>query len=282
MIGGRAPKIESRTTVPLLAMKKEEGKAMGKSQTPRRPQRASQSAQRRLSATQTRELASLKAKRASRLAAEASAARRRLITTLISLAVFVVFVGLAAASVLSWWWLFLPGFFLGGSLVTSRIAGAESQRRHSEELKSFRELRSEVPTPAEPQAKEAQKVRDMLAESVEASGPSAPAAEPVAESTSSEPVAVAKAETAPATSETWDVQPLPAPAHKRKSIIKGREVHADTDIAGVPRVQETPGRPVAATPVGKPAAEAEQATGTATQNGNFSFDLDAILDARRA
>ena len=73
----------------------------------------------------------------------------------------------------------------------------------------------------------------------------------------------------------WTVTPLPAPAYARKSVVKGRRVHPDTDLVPVLRVVEGPARPVAATSLGEP-AQAEQATGSMT------FDLDQVLRSRRA
>lgn len=274
--------VEGPKTQPLLASRPEEKKAvMGNSQAPRRPQRASQSAQRKLNAVQMRELAALKAKRAARLSAEAATARRRLVTTLIALAVFIVVVGVGAAGLISWWWLLIPGFFLGGSLVTSRLAGIDSERKNQEERARFAALRAAVPEEPVASPKEARKIRDMLAESVEASGtteaPATAKAEPVATVSETPQTQSETGEEHEATENSWEVKPLPVPSHQRKSIIKGREVHTDTDIAGVPRVAEAPGRPIAATKVG-----GESGAQTATNKATFNFDLDAVLDARRA
>lgn len=280
-VPSRVLTVEGPKTQPLLASRPEEKKAvMGNSQAPRRPQRASQSAQRKLNAVQMRELAALKAKRAGRLSAEAAAARRRLVTTLIALAAFIVVVGVGAAGLVSWWWLLIPGFFLGGSLVTSRLAGIESERKGQEERARFAALRAAVPEEPVASPKEARKIRDMLAESVEASGtteaPATAKAEPVA-TVSEAPQTQSEAEEHEAAESSWEVKPLPVPSHQRKSVIKGREVHTDTDIAGVPRVAEAPGRPIAATKVG-----GESGVQTAANTATFNFDLDAVLDARRA
>lgn len=74
----------------------------------------------------------------------------------------------------------------------------------------------------------------------------------------------------------WEVANVPAPTHTRKPAVTGRQVHADTDIKGVPRVETAPGRPVATS------TQAETVDTETAAQGAVKFDLDAILDARRA
>lgn len=248
---------------------------MIESPQPRRPVRGRQASAARLDAQQARQLAALKSKRAARLSGESSAAQRRLLTTGAAL-LAVVAVGIAAAfSLVAAWWLMLPGFFFIGSLIASRLAGIRSEEANVAELTLLRELQG-VPVEV------AEEPRAVVKASVVDDHASAEPVEVVAEvveEDSSESVVdevqdVAVLEEKAAVG--WNVASFPPPAYALKQRVSGRQVHADTDIRGVPQVQKAPGRPIAATPLGEPAV-AEEAPAA-----SFNLDLEAILDSRRA
>lgn len=82
----------------------------------------------------------------------------------------------------------------------------------------------------------------------------------------------------------WTVVPLPAPMHSLKQSVTNRQVHPDTDLLEVPsssKKASVPARPTrkssgfAPSPSGK--AAKPEATGP-----TFQFDLDSVLDQRRA
>jgi len=77
----------------------------------------------------------------------------------------------------------------------------------------------------------------------------------------------------------WSVPRLPPPSYTAGERVGGRQVHPDTDIRGVPLVDgaAVPARPVAGERAGRTRSTAEV---VATQP--VAFDLEAVLDARRA
>ncbi len=206
---------------------------------------------RRLRANLTSEdanrLAALKSARAARIASEAAAAQRRLVTVSVAAGLFLLFAVLALTSVIGAWWLLLPGFFLGGSLVASRQAGRRIEQDEKAELEELASLRSRMAETQIP-VRRVQIVEDVdLSEPVE------------------EPEAVVEVEEVAVERRSWKVPEAPAPSHLRKGRISGREIHTDTDIIAVTQIDAARGRPVAAT-AAAPAA----------------FNLDAVLEIRRA
>lgn len=79
-------------------------------------------------------------------------------------------------------------------------------------------------------------------------------------------------------SRQWSVRRTPAPSYQAKPRVAGRQVHADTDIKGVPVVDPTrvPARPV------DTSLFSGQSTAQVAASQPVSFDLDQVLDNRRA
>jgi hypothetical protein len=77
----------------------------------------------------------------------------------------------------------------------------------------------------------------------------------------------------------WSVATVPAPTYASRARVVGREVHADTDLRGIPAVDTTvPARPRL---TGR-AAEDARSTEDVIASQPVVFDLDAVLDNRRA
>lgn len=266
-------------SAPLLHTHMIEGVAMSSAPAPRRP--------RRLRANMTREdanaLAALKSARAARISAQAAAAQRRLVTVIVAGAAFVLFMILAATTSFSVWWLVLPGFFLAGTLVSSRLAGIRNENDQRREQRQMKELQERVAanqfatsdTPiAEDVAVSA--VEDAALAAVEQAVEKAESMLADAQTPTNEAVEppVVEEETAVDVEETvarrsWKVPPSIAPTYARKGRISGREVHPDTDIVSIEKVASAHARPVEASQI--PAAKS-----------SFQLDLDAVLETRRA
>ena len=78
---------------------------------------------------------------------------------------------------------------------------------------------------------------------------------------------------------TWTVSPVPRPTYASRGRVAGRAVHPDTDLKGIPKVAAAvPARPIAT-------GEVRPGMRTTAQIANAQpvlFDLDAVLEARRA
>ena len=76
----------------------------------------------------------------------------------------------------------------------------------------------------------------------------------------------------------WTVAPIPAPTYASRERVRGRIVHADTDLRGIPRIAAAvPARPIAQT-----AQVGARSTAEVVADQAVALDLDAVLDARRA
>lgn len=240
---------------------------------------------RRLDAAAARELATLRAKRAARISSAAAAGRRRFVTFCFSVGLVVLFTILGAFSVLSWWFLLLPGVLLAGNIVASRMAAISNEKADSDELQRLealtRRVSGSVETPSKrPRGEEIKTRRDEIEKNVVES--TITLSEPIAEISSVEgddgvrsertDEELTQVKTVP-DQRTWDVQQLPQPTYLTKEKVQRRSVHADTDLRGIPVVQAVPGRPVAASRLPQ---ESEPAPAT------FTFDLNAVLESRRA
>ena len=76
----------------------------------------------------------------------------------------------------------------------------------------------------------------------------------------------------------WTVVPVPAPTYASRERVRGRIVHADTDLRGIPRIAAAvPARPIAQT-----AQVGARSTAEVVADQAVALDLDAVLDARRA
>lgn len=235
--------------------------------------------QKRLTNAATRELSSLRAGRASRLASEAAAAKRRLVTFCVALFAFLVVLALGLAGLVNWWWLSVPSLFLVGSAVASRMAAIRTEKSNQRYESRLDEIRRDAPVRyAAPVSTEQSQTRRAAFNQAEHH------ADPVAISQAIEAVkveigsgqtdepSVAASESVTAEAEpggSWDVSPLPKPSYLLKETIARRSVRVDTSVTKIPQVAAVPARPVAA-------SSADEAPVT------FTFDLNAVLEARRA
>lgn len=226
-----------------------------------------------------REIAKLRARRAARLAAESAAGRRRMVVTgVCALATVALGIVIAATSI-AWAWIAIPAAALVASLATSRVAAVRSQRASERELELLTKLRGDVrgagrataAAPAEPQASSSSS--EEVSEVVEASEPE----------TGSVPSLVFNVEVpevvevADTPARAWTVAPIPAPTYASRERVRGRIVHADTDLRGIPRIAAVPARPIAQT-----AQVGARSTAEVVADQAVALDLDAVLDARRA
>ena len=227
-----------------------------------------------------REIAKLRARRAARLAAESAAGRRRMVVTgVCALATVTLGIVIAATSI-AWAWIAIPAAALVASLATSRVAAVHSQRTSERELELLTKLRGDVrgagrataAAPAEPQASSSSS--EEVSEVVEASEPE----------TGSVPSLVFNVEVpevvevADTPARAWTVAPIPAPTYASRERVRGRIVHADTDLRGIPRIAAAvPARPIAQT-----AQVGARSTAEVVADQAVALDLDAVLDARRA
>ena len=225
-----------------------------------------------------REIAKLRARRAARLAAESAAGRRRMVVTgVCALATVALGIVIAATSI-AWAWIAIPAAALVTSLATSRVAAVRSQRASERELELLTKLRGDVrgagrPTAAAP-AEQAPVVEETVEAAVEASEPQ----------TGSVPSLVFNVEVpevvevADTPARAWTVAPIPAPTYASRERVRGRIVHADTDLRGIPRIAAAvPARPIAQT-----AQVGARSTAEVVADQAVALDLDAVLDARRA
>lgn len=227
-----------------------------------------------------REIAKLRARRAARLAAESAAGRRRMVVTgVCALATVALGIVIAAASI-AWAWIVIPAAALVASLATSRVAAVRSQRASERELELLTKLRGDVrgagrataAAPAEPQVVSSSS--EEVSEAVEASETQ----------TGSVPSLVFNVEVpevvevADTPARAWTVAPIPAPTYASRERVRGRIVHADTDLRGIPRIAAAvPARPIAQT-----AQVGARSTAEVVADQAVALDLDAVLDARRA
>lgn len=227
-----------------------------------------------------REIAKLRARRAARLAAESAAGRRRMVVTgVCALATVALGIVIAATSI-AWAWIAIPAAALVASLATSRVAAVRSQRASERELELLTKLRGDVrgagrataAAPAEPQTSSSSS--EEVSEVVEASEPE----------TGSVPSLVFNVEVpevvevADTPARAWTVAPIPAPTYASRERVRGRIVHADTDLRGIPRIAAAvPARPIAQT-----AQVGARSTAEVVADQAVALDLDAVLDARRA
>ena len=227
-----------------------------------------------------REIAKLRARRAARLAAESAAARRRMVVTGVCALASVVLGIVIAATSLAWAWIAIPAAALVASLATSRVAAVRSQRASERELELLTKLRGDVrgagrataAAPAVPQVVSSSS--EEVSEAVEATEPE----------TGSVPSLVFNVEVpevvevADTPARAWTVAPIPAPTYASRERVRGRIVHADTDLRGIPRIAAAvPARPIAQT-----AQVSARSTAEVVADQAVALDLDAVLDARRA
>ena len=228
-----------------------------------------------------REIAKLRARRAARLAAESAAGRRRMVVTgVCALATVALGIVIAATSI-AWAWIAIPAAALVASLATSRVAAVRSQRASERELELLTKLRGDVRGAGRPTAAAPADTQASSSSSSEEVTEVAEAAEP---QTGSVPSLVFNVEVpevvevADTPARAWTVAPIPAPTYASRERVRGRIVHADTDLRGIPRIAAAvPARPIAQT-----AQVGARSTAEVVADQAVALDLDAVLDARRA
>ena len=231
-----------------------------------------------------RDIAKLRARRAARIAAESAAARRRMVITGIC-ALTTVALGIAIASTsIAWAWIAIPAAALVASLGASRVAAVRSQQASERELELLTKLRGDVrgagrPTAAAPAPASAERASSSSEEAAEDT-----AASDVAPQTGSVPSLVFNVdvpeivEVADTPARAWTVVPVPAPTYASRERVRGRIIHADTDLRGIPRI----GAAVPARPIAQTAQVGARSTTEVVADQAVALDLDAVLDARRA
>ncbi len=293
-----------------------------------------------------REYSALRAKRAARISSESYAAKRRLLTAGVSVAVTALVLALAAFSVVAWAWVALPGVFLAITLVTSAIAGERTRKQNEQENRRLAELTAILKREASEGEGESSKSADALSASGAGSLTSAQVDQEPARKVDQEParklesgtsagerqvqvrLEAEQSEDLGAPSERasaklkqafeskglvepesggadpkverhqenqdprlasdngsqWDYVPLPAPTYSQKPRIRARVVHPDTDIVSVKPLEDVavPGRPVRVSVASRTTTEQELSALETASNPTFRFDLDAVLDQRRA
>lgn len=283
----------------------------GQEHVARRPSLGARSARREIA--RAHRLAELRSRRAARLARERSAGRRRFVTAMVGVALVAAAAAGAGLGWFAWAWVGAPGVFLAGSLVSSRVAAKHSAALSARERAAMAAIvRGEAPRAGEgirqadfapsTRAPAAKPARDQAhhgraagrdghatsgAEAVGATAPETGAPETVdVEAPSAHAPASADAPRAAEADSSqagqgglsWKVTPVPPPSYAAKAHVSGREVHADTDIRGIPEVQahEVPARPSHAS---EPRGQVRSSEDVADQA--LQFDLDAVLQARR-
>ncbi|MDU5164175.1 MAG: hypothetical protein E6212_06400 [Actinomyces sp.] len=189
-----------------------------------------------------------------------------------------------AATSIAWAWIAIPAAALVASLGASRVAAVRSQQASERELELLTKLRGDVrgagrPTAAAPAPAPAERASSSSEEAVEDT-----AASDVAPQTGSVPSLVFNVdvpevvEVADTPARAWTVVPVPAPTYASRERVRGRIVHADTDLRGIPRIAAAvPARPIAQT-----AQVGARSTAEVVADQAVALDLDAVLDARRA
>lgn len=230
----------------------------------------------------TQEFAALRARRAARISTEQVAAKRRLVTAGVGVLMAAVISVLAAMGSISWMWIAVPVVFLVATLIASAVAGEQTIRIADAESARLAELREQIgrgrrtSTLVEVQARVAEVeaktgAHQIVAPEVEVS---------VQDLTNQAQETLGEVAVQRVSGGEWDYVPLPKPTYATKDQVVGRIVHADTDIVSVRPLSSVavPGRPTkASAPKVRNIVDAN--TGS---NPTFKFDLDAVLEQRRA
>jgi hypothetical protein len=239
------------------------------------------------------EVTRLRARRAARLSRERAAGRRRMLAAAALAVATMAVVALAAATLVAWAWVALPAATLVAALGLSRGAAVRSERAQRAEDIEMRALREKLRAHAAAAPAPSGARHGAKAGGVSSPGPEPHEAEPAATG-AFVAEAVAEADAAPRTERAepadaprrtgsprreWSVPDLPAPSYAVRGRVEGRSVHPDTDIRGIPQVEAAvPARPVA----GGQSPRGARSTEEVVASQPVAFDLEAVLDARRA
>lgn len=299
------------TTGPSHEVEGEEDMAQNKShtagtETERHPQPAHRQTHTDISVpAASRELARLRARRAARIAAEKASAQRRYVTILTCLATLV---GLAIAAyngTLSPWWMTAPTLAVAGTFAWGHVAYRQStaaSQREVEQLKRLRDLRNadqrrsrrlrtnlfgqntETETASSTRTGEdnnrANAATNRAAnttnnDNTEHSTPTTATPTTTATNAANEDIDVVEA----AIATGWALHPLPAPTYANQPSLPRRQViNSEADNAEEPATVRRYSRPLTASPTPLQA----QSSSEAAQDAPVAFDLEEVLEARRA
>lgn len=251
------------------------------------------------------EIAQLRAQRVARRSAEVASGQRRMALAGVLVGLFVVLLSGAAFAVVSWLWTLVPVAGLVAVLAVSRRAAVAAARADREDRQRLVELksqsrsvhysgegsstRSDVVTDSLANAERDGDVSGLVGVQFEQREDSVLVTDGLSVRTVSESVKdqEAPSETAEEKAvveqgvpveKAWTPTPLPVSRYSQGARVEGRVVHADTDLRGIPRVKASvPARPIAAT------VDADaRSTDEVARSVPLAFDLDEILEARRA
>ncbi len=269
----------------------------------------------------TQQMAALRARRVARLAREQAAVQRRVVAAGLAVVLTLIFTIVAAFGAMAWAWLAVPGSLLVGTVISSAVGAYRAQQQNAAEMVELDEIKVAIAeqrergetrrreaaskrgaakpevavkkAPKKAQRKPVEVVEDVVAH-VEVA--SETVVEVVAESapeTIIEVVAVREeavreevvvetlaASPKPEARRTWDTIQLPPARGSRPAPVINRRVHADTDLVPIleRRTKGVPARPLRKSDQ----VAAASATAAALTGPTFRFDLDAVLEQRRA
>ena len=240
----------------------------------------------------TRQMAALRARRVARLAREQAAVKRRVVMAAASSVLLLVFTVVAAVGALSWLWLILPVTLLVATVGSSVAGSFRAQSQSRDEVDELARIKDQVRAttrgnsrPSERTASSQSQAAEPAKEDIEESLPVGASYEAARDDVESDVVVVSEP-TAPPSAVTqrpakeWNVVSLPPVRGSGQAPALTRRVHADTDL--VP-IQERRDSGVPARPLHKSDQVAAAAVAAAQVTGpTFRFDLDAVLDQRRA
>ncbi|WP_099332283.1 hypothetical protein [Actinomyces minihominis] len=269
----------------------------------------------------TQQMAALRARRVARLAREQAAVQRRIVAAGLAVVLTLVFTIVAAFGAMAWAWLAVPGVLLVGTVISSALGAYRAQQQNAAEMVELEEIKVAIAeqrergdarrreaaakrgtlklmeavkdTPKKPHRELVEVVEDVVAHvevaaetAVETTAESAPETTvkvvTVREEAVREEVVVETRAASPKAEErrTWDAIQLPPARGSRPAPVINRRVHADTDLVPVleRRTKGVPARPLRKSDQ----VAAASATAAALTGPTFRFDLDAVLEQRRA
>lgn len=245
----------------------------------------------------TRELSRLRARRAARIASEKAAGQRRMILSGVCAAITVLMMLIAALTTMSWAWVLIPAAALAAGLGVSRWSAIRSQRVGEAEEKRIMELtrgtsarRNSSPSPVASETVEHAPASETATDEGPDEALGADASIEIqrvddeaqaSRSVDDEDTRLDQATRDVAqTQRAWSVQRIPAPTYASRQEITGRVVHADTDLRGIPQVpSDVRGRPIHAS---SSSGQQMRSTEEVAAQADVAFDLDAVLESRRA
>lgn len=221
------------------------------------------------------EVARLRARRAARRSVEAAAGQRRMAAAGVCVAlILVVAIVVYLSDAVTWPTVLVPVFALVGIIAWSRRSALIAEQADQRDRERLAQLRSTY--------RRHEAIDQRVEPVVSTLAPSIPEPDEVSEVDEvDEPdvfESVAEGEESVPEVKVWTPSTLPPSRYSQGARVKGRVVHADTDLRGIPRVAaQVPARPVA------PTEDVQtRSTEDVASSIPLAFDLDEILEARRA